>query len=173
VAADTNGNAIDDQRSPPAQSASKTDGRNAQAGLAVPKFAGESPIARNRPTRRGVLKVRVYDTPLDLQLDVLTILGGSFKLEGFGVRYVGKMSQNWQAQLGKPIAIERRSTAFGDSEMDLPMIGKVGVVGGTMLLENIVDQDAPRVRGHIAFTLPGPNGPASFTGEFEVDVVFK
>jgi hypothetical protein len=117
--------------------------------------------------------VKVYDTPLDLQLDALTILGGSFKLEGFGVRYVGRMSQNWQAQLGKPVAIERRNTAFGDSEMDLPMVGKVGVVGGTILLDKIVDQGAPRVHGHVAFTLSGPNGPASFTGDFEVDVIVQ
>ncbi len=137
-------------------------GLGARSTAAVPRFASRVGNGQNRPIRRGALKVKVYDTPLEIQLDALTIFGGGYKLEGFGVRYVGSMSQNWQAQFGKPVAIERRNAAFGDSEMDLPMVGKVGVVGGTILLDEVVEQDFPRCAATSRLRFPDPMArPAS------------
>jgi hypothetical protein len=122
---------------------------------------------------RGTLTVRVYDTPLELQLDALTVCGGEFKLAGFGVRYVGQMSQNWRSQFQRHVALQKRSVQFGESEMELPMIGTVKVLSGQLIIDEVVNENPSRVKGRIAFTLPGPDGPSSFNGTFEVGIVAK
>lgn len=131
----------------------------------------QPPGTSERRPRRGSLTVRVYDTPLDLQLDALTVRGGEFKLEGYGVRYVGQMSLNWRSQIQRPVMLQQRSAALGDSEMELPMIGTVKVVSGQLVIDEIVEVDPARVRGRITFSLPGPEGVTHFAGTFEVDVI--
>jgi hypothetical protein len=117
------------------------------------------------------MTLRVYDTPLDYILYALTIhRDGTFRLSGQGTTYVGRISKNWQSMLGQPLAIEP-SVAGMESEMDLPMIGKVKVQSGRIVLDELVDRHADRVKGRIEFSLPGPDGPSTFAGTFEVGVV--
>jgi hypothetical protein len=127
----------------------------------------------DRKPRKGTLTVLVYETPLDLQLDALTLHGGQFKLEGFGVRYVGRMSQDWRRHMQKPVALEKHSELFGDSEMDLPMVGVVKVHSGELVIDEIIDVEPARIRGHLRFALPGPDGISTFAGKFEVDLVSR
>ena len=65
------------------------------------------------------------------------------------------------------------SDLISESAMELPQIGSVKVAGGIIVLDEAVSRDPARVRGRISITLPGPEGPATFAGKFEVGVVVK
>ncbi len=120
---------------------------------------------------KGKMIVQVFGTALDYNLDALTFKGASFRLSGQGISFVGRSSQNWQ--VGQIVAILPHVEGVGDSELDLPQVGKTKVLSGEIKLDEFVGESNARVKCHIAFTLEGPDGPASFEGTFEVGVLSK
>jgi len=113
--------------------------------------------------------VRVYGTPLDFPLDGLAIKNGTYRLSGQGMNFVGRMSQN--VRIGQSIAIEPRVKGLGESELDLPQVGKTKVVSGQIRFDEFVGESTSRVKGRIAFALQGPDGPTTFEGTFEVGII--
>jgi len=121
----------------------------------------------DRAAAKGKMIIRVYGTALDFDLDALTWKSGTYRLSGRGINFVGRMSQNVRA--GQLIAIEPRVAGVGESELDLPQVGKTKVISGRIKLDEVIGQS--RIKGRISFSLQGPDGPSSFEGTFEVGIV--
>jgi hypothetical protein len=111
----------------------------------------------------------VSGTQLDFILDGLAIKDGTYRLSGQGMNFVGRMSQN--VRIGQSVAIEPRLKGLGESELDLPQVGKTKVVSGQIKFDEFVGESTSRVKGRIVFALQGPDGPTSFEGTFEVGIV--
>ena len=123
---------------------------------------------------RGSATITVEGTPLnDFILYSLTLDNGTYRLDGYGLALVGRMSREWSGQVGKPVAILPEIAGVGISELDLPMIGLTKVTGGQIVIDQVVNRDPPRVKGRLTMQLQGPDGKPSFSGTFEVGIVVK